>query len=498
MSRYTRSEAESEDTATPKAAAIYVRISKDSEELGFGVARQEQDCRRDAEERGWIVAEVYRDNNLSAWQKEGKRPAFTKMLADIRDGKRDGIIIYNLDRFTRRMDDAVDIVKLIEDTKVPILDSETEWDLTNKHKQVEFYHAANANFKASNDTSRRTTRGKKAQAQRGEPTRSQDQFGYKFIEKTSKTPPTYDVVPEQKKIVQDVYKRFIAGESKHSIAARLNSKGIKTVNGKQWQSKTISDLLARPANAGIASYQSELLPDVEVNWEPLVEKSVYYAALELMKKSAEESYRRNNKTREPKSGLLTGILRCSQCSYNLHLGGKKRTLADGSTVLFDQYLCTRAGCNKVARSAEAIERVVNAIIERTLSRVEVPESDSSEDDDLVTQLEDLKKRKTELQVAHTSGALSLSDFMAMNPMIDRQIDDVNKKMAHSAATVQKPELLDQWKNGTVGQKRAVIKLFIDYIAVKPSGRGRKFDISQLVVVTREEASKDSQSSEDQS
>ena len=40
-------------------AGVYVRISDDREGLGVGVARQEKDCRKLAEERGWQVTEVY-------------------------------------------------------------------------------------------------------------------------------------------------------------------------------------------------------------------------------------------------------------------------------------------------------------------------------------------------------------------------------------------------------------------------------------------------------
>jgi hypothetical protein len=37
---------------------VYVRISKDTEQTGLGVDRQEEDCCRVAEARGWEIAEV--------------------------------------------------------------------------------------------------------------------------------------------------------------------------------------------------------------------------------------------------------------------------------------------------------------------------------------------------------------------------------------------------------------------------------------------------------
>lgn len=58
----------------PKAAAVYCRISDDRTGQRAGVQRQEEDCRALAESRGWPVADVYVDNDLSAYS--GKpRPA---------------------------------------------------------------------------------------------------------------------------------------------------------------------------------------------------------------------------------------------------------------------------------------------------------------------------------------------------------------------------------------------------------------------------------------
>ena len=42
-------------------AAIYTRISKDTEDTRLGVERQEKDCRRLCADRGWTVVDVYCD-----------------------------------------------------------------------------------------------------------------------------------------------------------------------------------------------------------------------------------------------------------------------------------------------------------------------------------------------------------------------------------------------------------------------------------------------------
>ena len=46
---------------------MYTRISRDLTGQGAGVARQEQDCRAKAEANGWTIANVYSDNDISAY-----------------------------------------------------------------------------------------------------------------------------------------------------------------------------------------------------------------------------------------------------------------------------------------------------------------------------------------------------------------------------------------------------------------------------------------------
>jgi DNA invertase Pin-like site-specific DNA recombinase len=81
----------------PKRAAIYVRISDDREGEAAGVRRQEQDCQALAKRKGWPVAAVYSDNDVSAWA-GGRRPQYDQLLRDIEAKAIDGVLVYDLDR----------------------------------------------------------------------------------------------------------------------------------------------------------------------------------------------------------------------------------------------------------------------------------------------------------------------------------------------------------------------------------------------------------------
>ena len=67
----------------------------------MGVQRQLEDCRKLAGDRGWTVVDEYVDNDVSAYSGK-RRPEYERMLADIRDGLRDAVLVYNMDRLTRR------------------------------------------------------------------------------------------------------------------------------------------------------------------------------------------------------------------------------------------------------------------------------------------------------------------------------------------------------------------------------------------------------------
>lgn len=75
----------------PRAAAIYARISADPRGDELGVKRQVQDCRALANRRDWPVADIYVDDDKSAWS--GKpRPEYRRLLDDIADGAIDAIV----------------------------------------------------------------------------------------------------------------------------------------------------------------------------------------------------------------------------------------------------------------------------------------------------------------------------------------------------------------------------------------------------------------------
>lgn len=102
-----------------RRAAIYARISQDrGEEIrGLGVARQEADCRTFIANRGWSVAGVFIDNDVSAYstaRRQKIRPAYAQLLEAIGGGAIDVLVVWHPDRLHRSPIELEDFILLVE------------------------------------------------------------------------------------------------------------------------------------------------------------------------------------------------------------------------------------------------------------------------------------------------------------------------------------------------------------------------------------------------
>ena len=84
-------------------AAIYARISSDRDGDQLGVRRQIEDCERLVARKGWHVAERYVDDDVSAY-KSRVRPAYRRMLDDLRSGYLDAVVVWGDEESVRAPD----------------------------------------------------------------------------------------------------------------------------------------------------------------------------------------------------------------------------------------------------------------------------------------------------------------------------------------------------------------------------------------------------------
>src|ERR1700760_2875467 len=93
-------------------AAVYTRISSD-DGSALGVERQRRDCKKLAKRLGWRVFGVYTDNDQSAFSGR-RRPAYERLLTDLRQGVVNGLVVWDVDRLTRAPVELEQIIDLAE------------------------------------------------------------------------------------------------------------------------------------------------------------------------------------------------------------------------------------------------------------------------------------------------------------------------------------------------------------------------------------------------
>lgn len=84
--------------------ALYIRVSTEEQaKFGISLAAQEDALLRYAQEHGFKIVQIYRDEGNSARKPVAKRPVMLQLLEDVKAGKIDRILFTKFDRWSRNV-----------------------------------------------------------------------------------------------------------------------------------------------------------------------------------------------------------------------------------------------------------------------------------------------------------------------------------------------------------------------------------------------------------
>lgn len=336
-------------------------------------------CEGLAVELGWPVERVYDDNNTTAFRKRSVvlddgtkamrvvRPAWSRMLADLRSGVIDSIIVYDSDRLMREPRDLEDLVDIWEASGRKIqfraqtgsLRMEVDADLLHVRIMV-----AMAN-QSSKDTSRRVKAAAVERAQKGQYHGAGAAFGYELV----KDPDTQRVIglrehPAHGAMLRDAYAHLLSGGSLNSIVKRWNEEKRKTSRGNAWRSSPLKRSLMTPTIIGMREYNGELFP---ADWPALVSRDDWDKLRTLL---SDPSRTGKGFGEGPGRGkyVLSGLVKCGGCGRSMvasvYSGGRG---ARGWVCA----LSRTKGCTNSSRIAR--EPLESWVTEAALSSLKTPE-----------------------------------------------------------------------------------------------------------------------------
>lgn len=430
-------------------AAIYVRISLDVAGEGLGVQRQEDMCRAVADKRGWTVAEVYVDNDVSA-SKDKERPAYARMLADIAAGSIGAVVVYAIDRLTRKPAELETFIELVEKHGVSLANVAGEIDLSSPMGQLTARIMGSVARMEAQNIGKRVKDQKRQRAASGVPHKGRHRlYGYTGREKQpdgSWVGTDWEVIPTEAAFIKDAFTRRANGESTTSIAKDMNKRGAVTVSGKPWRSGTLSETLKKTVYYGKVSFKDEVIADS--NYEALVDENTWLAA--------QANIANDSKGTNARRYLLSGILLCKHCLCPMK-GNPSNHMYRCST--------TYGGCGRLSVRIELADKwiVYSAINWAKSNTARVVTRDYKAEE------ASLRAERAKWQDGYKAGIYTLKEAQEPIKKLDTQIKALIKE-AVKAGPRNSPvmqRLLD-YQRMSLSQKRAFISTHIENVVVGPA------------------------------
>jgi site-specific DNA recombinase len=212
----------------------YIRVST-TEQAHAGVSLEVQRAKLDAYAmiKDWTMVEVIRDEGVSA--KSLKRPGLERLLALVRAGTIEAVIVYKLDRLTRSVTDLGALMKVFERKGVALVSLQESLDATTATGELMMnllISVSQWERKVIGERTRDAMQHLKAQGQRY-------------------CRPVFDNAG----ILVRMRRARAEGRSYHQIAGELNAEDIPTARGGQWHACTVRQILQRrspPARERVA------------------------------------------------------------------------------------------------------------------------------------------------------------------------------------------------------------------------------------------------------
>jgi len=213
--------------------ALYARYSSDNQR-DASIADQLRVCRAYTERQSWTICEEYTDHAVSGATL--LRAGFQALMRDALNRRFDVVLAESLDRFSRDQEDTAGLFKRLTFAGVNIV-TLAEGDITHLH--IGFKGTMNALF--LKDLAEKTHRGLRGRIEDGKSAGGLC-YGYRVVKALNAgtvTTGEREVVPEEARIVERIFRGFIAGVSPKQIAKNLNRERVAGPFGGAWSPSTI-------------------------------------------------------------------------------------------------------------------------------------------------------------------------------------------------------------------------------------------------------------------
>ena len=221
-----------------KRACVYTRVSTEAqgEPEKVSLPEQERMAKAYIESKGWQYVATYEDNGYTG--RNMNRPALQQMLSDVKVGKADAIVIFKLDRLSRRQRDTLDIIEdVLLKNDVDLVSLRETLDTTTPWGRAMIGVLSSFNQLESENIAQRTAMGRYATAREGGYAGGKPPLGYKAVDSK------LVIVPEEAEIVRLIFTLRSQGNTLKGIAEELNKRGYRSKKGNEFKHSAVQTVL---------------------------------------------------------------------------------------------------------------------------------------------------------------------------------------------------------------------------------------------------------------
>lgn len=273
---------------------------------------------------GWIILpDRYDDGGYTGANTD--RPALQKLIADIKEGKINCVVVYKVDRLSRSLLDFVQLLELFEKHNVVFISVTQAFNTNSSMGRLTLNILLSFAQFEREIISERVKDKMGAARKKGKWLGGRPILGYELDKVNRKL----IINAKGAKIVREVFDLYLKEKSYLSVAKILNekayltkqytSKSGKTCGGIKFKNTNIQLILKNVLYIGKVKYNGELYKGEH---EAIISEDVFDKVQEII---ANNRVRRDNSKNTRNTGILNNILRCKACdSVMFHTYSSKK------------------------------------------------------------------------------------------------------------------------------------------------------------------------------
>lgn len=423
---------------------VYTRISKASQQEGSGIDEQltrieayiqskPQQFQDDPKHWQDIGLSAFKNKNII----DGQLGEFIQQVEEGSIGEGHALVIYSLDRLSRRSSWDEDTIQKLVKAGVDIHDVSTPVVLKHDDPFSKIIMELIVQ-RGNNESKIKSERSTSGWAKRLKDTIENGKVFTKQLPRwlAADENLNYIIILEQVDVINRIFREYTNGMSSTMIARRLNNEGIKSFSGSKWWHNTITNLIKDERLRGyfIRTVDSTKIPGI---YPEIIDGELFTIAnriLQVNSAGIKGRPRENNKTREIKN-IITGFVRCAKC------GSKVTTSKNPRGVSYvkcrgrrnDEILCGQ----KSIKLIELERLVINYAKQLDMSKVfSYEKADISHEASLQSELQSLEvdeknclakieQRKREKKIASLVHADALTEIQDRIEEIRKELLEIN-------------------------------------------------------------------------